>query len=83
LNFSEISVIGVPDPKFGERIKAVCALNPKSELTEQEVIDFVAGKLLATKKPGYVEFVDSVPKKEDGSIDRVKVKAMYGSAPKN
>ena len=40
----------------------------------------VFGKRIARyKKPGYVQFVDSLPKKEDGSIDRVKVKALYGS----
>jgi len=83
LNFSEISAIGVPDLKFGEGIKAVCALRPKSKLTEKELIDFEARKITRYKKPGYVEFVDSLPKKEGGYIDRVKVKAMYGSAPKN
>jgi long-chain acyl-CoA synthetase len=81
-NVQEVSVIGVPDPKFGEGIKAVCALKPKSKLTEQELIDFVAGKIARYKKPGYVQFVDSLPKKEDGSIDRVKVKEMYGAGPK-
>ena len=75
----EVSVIGIPDPKFGEGIKAVCVLKPKAKLTEQELIDFVAGRIARYKKPGYVQFVDSLPKKEDGSIDRVKVKAMYGS----
>jgi acyl-CoA synthetase (AMP-forming)/AMP-acid ligase II len=78
----EVSVIGVPDPKFGEGIKAICALKPKAKLTEQELIDFVAGKIARYKKPGYVQFVDALPKKEDGSIDRVKVKEMYGSGPK-
>jgi acyl-CoA synthetase (AMP-forming)/AMP-acid ligase II len=74
----EVSVIGVPDPKFGEGIKAVCALNPGAKLSERELIDFVAGRIARYKKPGYVEFVDSLPKKEDGSIDRQRVKALYG-----
>jgi len=74
----EVSVIGVPDPKFGEGIKAVCVLKPNVKLSEQELIDFVAGRIARYKKPGYVEFVDSLPKKEDGSIDRLKVKEMYG-----
>jgi acyl-CoA synthetase (AMP-forming)/AMP-acid ligase II len=78
----EVSVIGVPDPKFGEGVKAVCALKLKAKLTEQELIDFVAGRIARYKKPGYVQFVDSLPKKEDGSIDRVKVKEMYGSGPR-
>ena len=66
----EVSVIGVPDPKFGEGIKAVCVLHPGVKLTAQELIDFVAGRIARYKKPGYVEFADSLPKKGDGSIDR-------------
>jgi long-chain acyl-CoA synthetase len=77
-SIQEVSVIGVPDPKFGEGIKAVCVLKSNAKLTEQELIDFVAGRIARYKKPGYVEFVGSLPKKEDGSIDRVKVKTMYG-----
>jgi acyl-CoA synthetase (AMP-forming)/AMP-acid ligase II len=82
-SIQEVSVIGVPDPKFGEGIKAVCVLKPNAKLTEQELVDFVAGKIARYKKPGYVEFVAVLPKKEDGSIDREKVKAMFGSGPKN
>jgi len=74
----EVSVIGVPDPKFGEGIKAVCVLKPSTKLSEKELIDFVAGKIARYKKPGYVQFVDSLPKKQDGSIDRPKVKELYG-----
>jgi long-chain acyl-CoA synthetase len=75
----EVSVIGVPDPKFGEAVKAVCVLKPKVKLTEQELIDFVGGRIARYKKPGYVTFADALPKKEDGSIDRDQVKKMYGS----
>jgi acyl-CoA synthetase (AMP-forming)/AMP-acid ligase II len=74
----EVSVIGVPDPKFGEGIKAVCVLKPEARLSAQELIDFVAGRIARYKKPNYVEFVDALPRKEDGSIDRVKVKEMHG-----
>jgi len=81
-NVQEVSVIGIPDLKFGEGIKAVCVLKPNAKLSEQELIDFVAGRIARYKKPGYVEFVESLPKKEDGSIDRVKVKAIYGLGPK-
>jgi long-chain acyl-CoA synthetase len=77
----EVSVIGVPDPKFGEGIKAVCVLKPNVRLSEQELIDFVAARIARYKKPGYVSFVDSLPKREDGSVDRESVKTMYGSGP--
>ena len=75
----EVSVIGVPDPKFGEGIKAVCVLKPNVRLSEQELIDFVAERIARYKKPRYVSFVDTLPKREDGSIDREKVKEMHGS----
>ncbi len=77
-NVSEVSVIGVPDPKFGEGIKAVCVLKPGAQLTDKELIDFVASRIARYKKPNYVAFVESLPKKEDGSIDRAKVKELYG-----
>ncbi|MCX8116488.1 MAG: AMP-binding protein [Desulfobacterota bacterium] len=75
---AEVSVIGVPDPKFGEGIKAVCVLKPGASLTAQELIDFVGGRIARYKKPGYVQFVEALPKREDGSIDRPKVKELYG-----
>ncbi|HBB17163.1 MAG TPA: AMP-dependent synthetase [Syntrophus sp. (in: bacteria)] len=74
----EVSVIGVPDPKFGEGIKAVCVLKPEVQLSVQELIDFVAGRIARYKKPNDVQFVDSLPRKEDGSIDRAKVKELHG-----
>jgi long-chain acyl-CoA synthetase len=77
----EVSVVGVPDPKFGEGIKAVCILKPNVKLSEQELIDFVAARIARYKKPSYVSFIDSLPKRGDGSIDREKVKEMYGSSP--
>jgi hypothetical protein len=45
----EVSVIGVPDPKFGEGIKAVCVLKPEARLSAQELIDFVAGRIARYK----------------------------------
>jgi acyl-CoA synthetase (AMP-forming)/AMP-acid ligase II len=74
----EVSVIGVPDPKFGEGVKAVCVLKPRARLSERELIDFVVSRIARYKKPGYIEFVDSLPKREDGSIDREKVKTIHG-----
>ncbi|TKB24636.1 AMP-dependent synthetase [Desulfopila sp. IMCC35006] len=73
----EVSVIGVPDPKFGEGIKAVCVLSEDSTLTPEDLMAFVASRIARYKKPRYVDFVDSLPKKADGSIDREKVKAAH------
>ena len=74
LAVKEVCVFGVPDPKFGEGIKAVCALHENQKLTKQELIDFTGAKIASYKKPRYVEFIKELPKTEDGSIDREKVK---------
>ncbi len=74
----EAVVIGVPDPDFGEGIKAICVLKEGKSLTKEELQKFVASQIASYKKPKYVEFVSSLPKK-DGIIDREKVKKLYGS----
>lgn len=72
-------VIGVPDPKWKEGIKAVCQLLPGESLTAQELIDFVGERIARFKKPQYVDFVDQLPCREDGSLDRAAVKSAHGT----
>ncbi len=77
---AEVSVIGVPDARFGEGIKAVCALKAGKSLDAKTLSEFVAARIARYKKPRYVEFVAELPKTPDGKIDRAKVKALYGAA---
>lgn len=73
----EVCVFGVPDKKFGEGIKAVCALHPGIEITAEELIKFTGTLIAGYKKPRIVEFVDELPKTADNVIDREKTKEMY------
>ncbi len=74
----EVAVIGVPDPKWVESIKAVCVVKEGGMVTEEELIDFVSKKIASYKKPKHVQFVDSLPKTAGGEVDRTKVKEKYG-----
>lgn len=74
---SEVCVFGVPDPKFGEGIKAVCSLKPGHTLTKDDLIDFCGSLIAGYKKPRYVEFIDELPKADDGTINRDVIKAEY------
>jgi long-chain acyl-CoA synthetase len=76
----EVVVIGVPDKQWGEAIKAVCVLKQGKSLEESELIEFVGAKIARFKKPKHVVFVSDLPKAEDGSIDRAKVKEAHGRA---
>jgi acyl-CoA synthetase (AMP-forming)/AMP-acid ligase II len=73
-------VIGVPDPKWKEGIKAVCRLHAGKNVEPADVMRFVGERIASFKKPQYVEFVNEFPVKADGSIDREAVKSLYGKA---
>jgi len=75
----EVSVIGVPDPKWGEAIKAVCVLQPGQSLAEKELIEFVGSKIARYKKPQQVVYVDALPRTAEGEIDRDRIKADHGA----
>ena len=77
-DIAQTVVFGVPDPKWKEGIKAVCQLKPGKSLTAEELIKFVGSRIASYKKPQYVEFVSELPLVKDGSIDRAKVKELYG-----
>jgi acyl-CoA synthetase (AMP-forming)/AMP-acid ligase II len=71
-------VFGVPDLKWKEAIKAVCRLRSGAELTGGELAKFVGERIASYKKPKHVEFVEVLPLKEDGVVDRLEVKKRYG-----
>lgn len=72
-----VCVIGVPDPQFGEGVKAVCVLKSGEKLSGKELTSFVGSRIAGYKKPRYVEFVADLPHKKD-QIDREKVKQLWG-----
>lgn len=74
---SAVSVIGVPDQKWGEAVKAVVELEPGGSLTADEIIETVASRIASFKKPRYVDFVEELPRGPGGEIDREAVKAAH------
>jgi long-chain acyl-CoA synthetase len=66
----EVVVAGVPDPYRGETVKAYIVLQPETEATEQEFIDFCRIKMAAFKVPRHVEFRDILPRTIVGKVLR-------------
>jgi acyl-CoA synthetase (AMP-forming)/AMP-acid ligase II len=75
-----VCVIGVPDAKWGEAVKAVIVLSPGKTMNADQVSAAVAERIASYKKPRYVEFVDALPHAADGKIDREAVKASHGAS---
>jgi len=64
----EAAVVGIPDEKSGEAVKAFVV--KKSEVTEKELIDFCKAKLTNYKVPKKIEFKQELPKTNVGKILR-------------
>ena len=75
---SGVCVFGVPDPKWGEGIKAVIETE-SSELDLEKVRTFVGERIAHFKRPGYLEVTTELPKSQDGSVDREAVKRKWGT----
>jgi len=74
-----VVVIGVPDPKWKEAIKAVCRLKSDAQLDAPTLIRFVGERIAGYKKPQFVEFISDFPMLSNGTPDRERIKSRYGS----
>jgi acyl-CoA synthetase (AMP-forming)/AMP-acid ligase II len=64
----EAAVVGVPDDKWGERLKAFVVRRRGSALTEQAVIEFCEGRISRMKTPKEVAFIEQVPRNANGKV---------------
>ncbi|MFC4801475.1 long-chain fatty acid--CoA ligase [Neobacillus sp. GCM10023253] len=68
-NICEAAIIGYPDEKWGESIKAVVALKDHSQtLTVTDLIQFLDGKIARFKIPKQLEIVEALPRNATGKI---------------
>jgi len=74
---SEVSVFGVPDPEWGEAVKAVVVAHPGKTLSEPTIIDHCKRFLASYKKPKSVDFVLDLPKNNYGKILKRELREQY------
>lgn len=68
------AIIGIPDERLGEEVKAYLVLKEGETLTDAEFIEWCRERIAANKYPRYVEFRDSLPIGNTGKISKLALK---------
>ena len=74
---AEVAVIGVPDAKWGETIKALVVLRPGAAATERDLIEHCRSRLAHYKCPTSIELRDALVRTATGKLQKFKLRAPY------
>ncbi|MEE8400071.1 MAG: long-chain fatty acid--CoA ligase, partial [Desulfobacterales bacterium] len=75
----EAAVIGVADERWGETGRAIVVLAEGSDLTEDDIVSYCAGRLAKFKLPKSIVFIDAVPRNATGKVLKTALREQYGS----
>jgi len=73
----EVAVIGVPDDKWGESVKAVCVAKPGASLEADSVIQWARERIAAFKVPKSIDVISALPRNASGKILRKDLRSPY------
>ena len=74
---AEVAVIGVPDEKWGETIKALVVLRPGAPATERDLIEHCRGRMAHYKCPTSIEIRDALVRTATGKLQKFKLREPY------
>lgn len=73
----EVAVIGVPDDKWGEVVKAVCVPKPGASINPDNIISWSRERIAGFKVPKSVDVIPALPRNASGKILRKDLRAPY------
>jgi acyl-CoA synthetase (AMP-forming)/AMP-acid ligase II len=74
---ADVAVIGVPDERWGETVKAIVVRRPGSPLTEEELLSWSRGRIAGFKRPRSVDFVEELPRNPTGKLLKRVLREPY------
>jgi acyl-CoA synthetase (AMP-forming)/AMP-acid ligase II len=74
---AEVAVIGVPDERWGETIKALVVLREGADADEKQLIAHCKGRLAGYKAPTSVEFRQTLPRTTTGKLQKFRLREPY------